>query len=106
MRILNYEVSDALVKKYVSHLNSVNKNDMQGWDEKRRELHNGIFESVKIKRNSTKGKAFDKELNRFCELKINNINEIFAKRISNCQTKEEMEHELAKLEFIKKWSRK
>ena len=95
---------EKLRQEYINHLNMVNKKPIQEWENKRKEIHERIFKEIGISRNSEEGKEFSKKFDASIELELTNLNEVFAKRISNANTKEEMDLELKKLEFIKKWS--
>ncbi len=97
---------NVLRKKYIEHLNMPNKQPIQEWENKRKDIHEEIFLLKGITRNSKKGKEFSKIFDESIELELNNYNEVFAKRINNCQTKEEMDKEIATLEFLKKWQNK
>ena len=106
MIIEKYEVKEKDVNEYIDHLNKENKKPIQEWENKRKELHDRILNSLKLNRISKKSREFSKIFDKYCELKIKSLTEIFAKRISNCDTKEEMEIERKKFEFIQKWNKK
>ena len=93
-----------LRQEYIDHLNMSNKQPIQEWEHKRKEIHERIFKEIVIRRDSKEGKAFSKKFDASIELELNNYSEIFAKRINRCETKEEMDKEMATLEFIKKWT--
>lgn len=96
----------ALRREYINHLNMHNKKPLMKWERKRKEIHDRIFKEVGLKRNSKEGKEFSRKFDRSIELELKSLTEVFAKRICNAKTKEDMEHEEAQFEFIKKWSKK
>lgn len=95
-----------LRREYIDHLNMPNKQPIQEWENKRKEIHEKIFRVIGVDRKSKEGKEFSKKFDKSIELELKSLNEIFAKRISNCEIKEEMDLETRKLEFIKKWSKR
>jgi len=104
----NVEVQERarkLRQEYINHLNMLNKKPIQEWERRRKEIHEEIFKEIGISRNSKEGKEFSKKFDKSIELELINLNEIFAKRISNSESKEEMDMEVKRLEFIKKWSK-
>jgi len=99
---LEREIAE-LRERYIYHLNHFDKKHPFEWEKKRKELHNRIFEIIGIERNSKEGKEFSKKFDKSIELELTNLNDVFAKRITNAESKDEMEAELKRAEFIKKW---
>lgn len=71
------------------------------WEKMRKELHDGIFESLNLKRFSEEGTKFTKVLDEFCEPHIMKYDPICAraKSLSNARTDEEIKQAQTMLEM-------
>lgn len=65
MKINNIEIKDETLDNYIIHFNK-SKNDLFEWESTRKELHEAIFNEVKIKRISDAGKVFSDALDKHC----------------------------------------
>ena len=108
MKIGNYEVGKEIVQNYINHFGE-DKSNIQYWENKRSELHNYIFESLKLDRFSEEGREFSIELDIWAEPQILRFDPIVAraKSLSNAKTDSEIKFaqlqlkmEMTKKEFM------
>lgn len=65
MKIGNYNIEGDLILEYLQHINSGYIDEVE-----RKRLHDKIFESIKVYRNSKEGQELSKKLDEFCDSMI------------------------------------
>lgn len=89
-----------LVDEYIRHF-ARDKTGIEDWEFKRKELHDKIFESIGLDRFSDKGKTFSRIFDAWAEPEILKVDPVvaMAKRVTNAETKDEIEKASAMLQI-------
>lgn len=58
-------IDDELLQRYIDHFEA-DKKDLWGWEQKRKELHDAMFESIGIERTSYEGQELSNKIDTFC----------------------------------------